>query len=70
MPAAEHLTREQMQPAAEQAAQQLDAGAQQLTQEVMKPTAQVSLTSMAQLPLPMAQGAPSTNFVLISSPVM
>ncbi len=41
VPRAEQLTREQMQPAAEQAAQRLDEGAKQLTQEVIQPGAQV-----------------------------
>ena len=42
VPRAEQLTREQLQPAAEDAAKQLDEGAQKLTQEVIQPAAQVN----------------------------
>lgn len=41
VPAAERLTQETMQPAAEQAAERLDTTAQQITREVLKPGARV-----------------------------
>ena len=41
MPRAQELTKGKMQPAAEDAAQQLDAAAEKVTGEIIQPVAQV-----------------------------